>query len=169
MTDTLSSVGSPATPVPDIVIAKFAPGLMSFSFVAALAIFAAGWMALLDGTTLGHAWAIDKVRIVILLLATFALLWAAARVLGQMVSHGGRAIWTENGTLRYTSYGSLPFSSLPVADIQGLSVMRGFLRPARIAIRTKTGGDLMVTSFLSVPADVICARLAEALALPKTS
>jgi hypothetical protein len=139
---------------------------MGLSFAATLAIFVAGWMAVLDGISLAHAWATDKARIVLLSLATLFTLWAVVRVLGEVISHRGRAVWIENGNLRYTGYGKLPFSSMPLADIQDLSVVQGLLRPTRIAIHTKDGRDLMATSFLSVSADMIRARLAEILSLP---
>ena len=127
-------------------------------------------MALLDGTTLEHAWKTDNVRIVILLIVTVLAAWRIWSLLGQVIHHGGRAVWIENGRLRYLAYGKSSYSSVPLETVENLSVVAGSVfRPARIAVQAKNGIEYITLFFLSPSAELIRARLAEALPLPQSA
>jgi hypothetical protein len=90
-----------------------------------------------------------------------------AAITWQIIFHGGRAVWIEDGRLRYLPYGRASFSSVGVDDIKDFTVKpASFLRFAQIEIRMKSGWSEYITPFfLSSSAEVIRARLAEALGL----
>lgn len=87
-----------------------------------------------------------------------------------MIHHGGRAIWIEQGCLKYLAYGLSTYSSVPLNDVHDVSIVAGgFLRPQRVAIRAKDRVDYVTPFFLNASAEAIRARLAEASSLPKAS
>lgn len=160
--------------VSDTVIAKFSLPMICVQLGAVFATLLACWVLVLRhpaGTAaLEYAWATDKVLVIVTFVFTPLAMWRCAAIIGQTMYHGARAIWIEDGRLRYLAYGNASFSDVPPGNVQDISIKTAsFTGPTRIAIRMKDKVDYVTAFFLADPAPVVHARLAEALSLTQAS
>ena len=97
------------------------------------------------------------------------MVWGMASLLWHLFRHSGRAVWIENGQLKFIApSGIATLRSLTMADIQDLSIKTFLLRSSQVAIRMKRGSlHYISTGFFSASAGTIRARLAEALSPAK--
>lgn len=108
--------------------------------------------------------------VAIVAITTLLVLRASVTIFVQVIRHGGRAIWIENGVLRYPDSSRMTFASVPLGDVQDVSIVPGaFLRPKQVAIHAQGGIDYIRAYFFHPSAETIRARLAEALSLRVTS
>jgi hypothetical protein len=175
----MTSPGSTAraTPAPVIVIAKFSLVAVFLRITVNVAILLACWYSALhpSGASARDVFE-NRVWWLFALVLTPALVWAEWIMLRQMIFRQGCAVWIEGGRLKIMDGRSFRFRSLKSADIQELSIGSVYMlnNPwgfSSVAIKMKGGwnGDNIMTLFLTDSAEVVRARLAEALSLPAVS
>ncbi|HUO02478.1 MAG TPA: hypothetical protein VMU31_06850 [Rhizomicrobium sp.] len=171
--------GPPATPIADVIITKISRVGFCIRVAGIMALLFACWYAALhpDGAAAKDVF-LNRVWWIFALLLTPTLFWLLWVRLRQMIFHGGRAVWIENGRLNFIDDAGLGRSlqSLAIADIRELAIDRvhiswepwGF--PC-VAVKMKGGWVIgyIMTLFFTDSAPVVRDRLAQALALPKAS
>jgi hypothetical protein len=98
-------------------------------------------------------------------LSWFSLLPIAVKGSRQILSHGGRTVWIEDGRLIffYPSY-----FSAPLTEIYALSLTCDFWGWDQIRISLRNGGECKFhLARMSIPSDAIVKRLREICGLPE--
>jgi hypothetical protein len=174
----MSITGTHATPVRDIVITKLSVVAFFLRTAIGATILFGFWYAALhpDGTAPKQVFE-NRMWWTFALLLTPVLLWFSWTVLRQMIFHQRRAVWVEDGWLKFiddTGYGRR-FRSIEIANIRELSLDRVYdgRNPwgyPGIAIKMSDGrvAAYIMTLFFTDSAPVVCMRLTEVLSLPKT-
>ena len=145
----------------DTVIAKYAPVPSGLGFAFLLALFGLTWVDIFRSPV-----RTETLWIVVVAIVTLLMLRGSWAVLNQVVRHGGRAIWIENGCLSYPDSAKMTFASMPLSEVRDVSILPGgFLRPVRIAIDARGRTQYIMVYFLSPSAETIRGRLMEALSL----
>jgi hypothetical protein len=147
------------------VIAKYAPVRFGLGYAFLLALLGLTWVDIFRASVRTEVpW------IIVVAVVTLLVLRASATILVQAVRHGGRAIWIESGHLRYPDSSKMTFASVPLGDVQDVSIVPGgFLRPVRIAIRARDNVDYIKAYFFHPSAELIRARLSDALVSVKAA
>lgn len=158
----------------ETIIARFSPvAVWTFTAIRAV-VLTLGWIlvALYPDVPNAASYALGtKEFIGLLFVCTLFMVWGMASLLWHLFRHGGRAVWIENGQLKFIDpSGIATLRSLTVADIQDLSIKTFLLRSSQVAIRMKRGSlHYISTSFSSASAGTIRTCLAEALSPAKLS
>ncbi|HWF63045.1 MAG TPA: hypothetical protein VN685_00370 [Rhizomicrobium sp.] len=164
-----------ARPIPDAIIARLSPLAVALRFIGAVAILFICWYWALNPASLGATNGLESGALVVAALAfTPALSWTEWVTLRQMIFHQSRAVWIEDGCLKFIDDTSLRrhFRSLAVADIRELSLVPYYIgrNPwgfPRVSILMKDGqdGGSILTLYFTDSAQIVRARLIEALGL----
>lgn len=179
MNDVIGSGASAhATPISGIVITKLSIAAFCVRAVVIAALLFGCWHFALypDGATAKDIFE-NRVFWVAALLLTPLSAWDLWRLLRQMIFHGGRAVWIEDGRLKFIDDAGFGrrFQSIEISDIRELSVDRvqDFGSPwgfPCVAVKVKNGWvrAYIMTLFFTDSAPVVYDRLAKALSLPKS-
>lgn len=160
-------------PARDIVITKFSLIAFCLHLIAVMAMLVGFWSLALNPSGITDK-AIFENRIwwIVALLFTSGFSWVEWVILQQMIFHGRRAVWIEDGHLKIIDYQGIRERSLTIADIRELSIgsiMLGgllFWWPVPcVTLKMKDGfrSHSIMTLYLADSAQVVCARLSEAV------
>jgi hypothetical protein len=155
-----------------MIIAKLSPWAIALRSAGVVALLAGCWYWAFhpSGNT-----AKDMAMWGFALILTPPLLWIEWVTLRQMIFHQARAVWIEDDRLKFIDDISLRdhFRSVAATDIRELALQPEYMPRIPwglpcVRVRMKDGGygGSILTLYLTDTAEVVRARLAEALGLP---